>query len=254
MKKDNLKLKIIVIGIVIFSLFYFINLSEKESQLNVHYYKDGVEVFSQENSLSIITPPGQSFDQISFDIIGENLGNYPIENIQVSDAGPIQFKNAIPSLSKSLNPKETKILWISDRMDAVQFESFSQPVKFWINISGDSPYISDKIYNYMDLDISFEQISCLTLVENAINVEEIFIDEFGCQHWNYDILISSAYYTCAVGTICRNYYGSSECSPYGFCYEPYGCFPYVCYSPKAPQYWAYHPATYNHYDDYGGIE
>jgi len=154
-KKKNPLVLVILVGILLISFFYLINLNEEEEVgFKVHYYKDGIEVF-QSNTLSVIQVDTSSYDEISFEIIGENLGNYPITNMQVDSAGPIQLKDSLPTLSKSLSPKEKKTLWISDRMDVHQFESLTQPIKFWVNISGESPYIQGKIYDYMELEMEF---------------------------------------------------------------------------------------------------
>jgi len=156
-KKKNPLVLVVLVGILLISFFYFFSLSESGgSGLIVHYYKDGVEV-TPINSLSVIQIDTSSYDEISFEIIGENLGDYQINNMQVDSAGPIQLKDSLPTLSKSLSPKETKTLWISDRIDVHQFESLTQPIKFWVNISGESPYIQGKIYDYMELEMEFNR-------------------------------------------------------------------------------------------------
>lgn len=161
-KKKNINVVVILmvaLVVLLISLICFIN-QKGGSRFIVHYYKDGVEV-NTETSLSVIQVETFNYDEISLDIIGENIGDYPIINMQIYDAGPVQFKDSLPTLSKSLNASETKTLWISDRIDVHQFESLSQPVKFWVNISGESPYVSGKIYDYIETDLYFETVPAL---------------------------------------------------------------------------------------------
>jgi len=155
--KNNNKLIVILIIALAIGFFYYNSLGVDGSGLKVHYYKDGVEVF-QIDSLSVIQVDTSSYDEISFEIIGENTGDYPITNMLVDSAEPIEFKDSLPTLSKSLAVGETKTLWISDRIDVHQFESLSQPIKFWVNISGESPYVSGKIYDYIELEMEFGTI------------------------------------------------------------------------------------------------
>ena len=126
--------------------------------LNVHYYKDGVEVFPYKGLFSIVTPPGRSFDQISLDIAGTATG-VPFSNIRIVDTTPTAFKNALPSTSKSLTIGESKTLWASSLIDTIQFESMIQPVRFRFNFSAINDYTKETVYggDYVDLTIEKEQ-------------------------------------------------------------------------------------------------
>ena len=168
-KKNNTLIPLILIGILGISFYYFLILDKTESGIHIHYYKDGIEV-SPPNIFSVVQINTSFYDQISLEIIGENTGDYPISNMQVSSASPIQFEDALPSLLKSLEVGETKTLWISDKIDVHQFESLEQPVKFWVNISGESPYAQRKIYDYIDINLIFGDLSPL-IVTDSITID-----------------------------------------------------------------------------------
>lgn len=152
-----------VIGIVL--LFIVISnpqfLKQQEEGmigLDPHYYKDGVEIFPEKGffGFTIVTPPGGSYDQIAFDISATNTGGVPIIDIQIIDAFPLVFKNALPTTTQNLEVGDSKILWTSDLMNTEQFESVS-PVNFWIEVSGretftDTTIFPDRAYSG---DISF---------------------------------------------------------------------------------------------------
>ena len=160
MKNDNTIFWIIGIVILLVVVANYYQAPEEEEMIGLtpHYYKDGVEVFPTKGFLgfSVVTPPGGSYDQISFDISATNL-DVPITNIQVVDASPIAFKNALPTTTQSLAIGENKTLWTSGLMDTVQFEAVS-PVNFWIEVSGKNTYTDETIYpdrSYSG-DISFQ--------------------------------------------------------------------------------------------------
>jgi hypothetical protein len=124
-----------IIGIVIV-LLVLANYQSKQEMVGLtpHYYKDGVEVFPTKGLFSVVTPPGGSYDQIAFDVVITNIGNIPIENVQIVNATPIEFKNALPTTIIYLGVGES-FLWTSDLMNTSKFEEIS-PVNFWVNISG----------------------------------------------------------------------------------------------------------------------
>jgi len=146
---------IILIGIISMWVYFgFVKSSEKPFGINVHYYKDGVEVFPQSVLQSVVTPPGIEIDQISFDIIGSNTGETNL-NVQIIDASPQPFKDALPTTTKILDVEETKTLWQSGLIDVLQFESYEQPVKFWINISGKAENLEEEIFVEHSVDLTF---------------------------------------------------------------------------------------------------
>ena len=147
---------LIVIGIILVgALFYTSQVPEEDFSLNVHYYQDGIEIFPEQNFFTIVNPPGESYDQIAFDIPVTNL-DIPITNMQIVDAYPLVFKYALPTTAQTLESGETKILWTSGLMDTIQFESIS-PVNFWIKISGYDTFNKETIYSESySGDISFE--------------------------------------------------------------------------------------------------
>ncbi len=117
--KNNKNLIFYIIGAVLLVALIINFQIPKETEmigLNVHYYKDGVEVFPTKGFLgfSIVTPPGGSFDQISLSINGVAGGEIPFSNIQITDATPTAFKNALPTTTQSLLEGQSKTLWTSD--------------------------------------------------------------------------------------------------------------------------------------------
>ena len=197
----------------------------------VHYYKDGVEVF-QSNTLTIIDIDSSLYDEIAIDIIGENTGDYPISNMLVDSAGPIQFKNALPSLSKSLNVGETKTLWISDRINVLELGGLPQPIKFWVNISGESPYVSGKIYYYVGQEFEIvttctESWTCTDYGSCSITGSpgtktRICTDSNSCGTIDDRPLLSTS---CCIPLTCADFgYGTfyNGCTGNIFCQEPTG--------------------------------
>ncbi len=84
-----------------------------------------------------VTPPGEFYTHISFDIFGSNTGDYPVTNIQIVDATPTIFLDALPTTKQSLAVGESnKLLWNSSLIEVEPLINYIQPVTFWINISG----------------------------------------------------------------------------------------------------------------------
>ena len=136
-----------IIGAVILVALILSSQVPKETgmiSLTPHYYRDGVEVFPERSLFTIITPPGGSYDQIKFDILGSATGEIPFSNIQIVNAYPTAFKNSLPSTSQSLIEGQSKILWTSNFIDAGQFEG--QLINFWVEISAVDEYTSETIY------------------------------------------------------------------------------------------------------------
>ena len=163
-------------------IIYNIFIDQDDTAIKVRYYKDGIEVNVQEDSKlfglfqqTIINPGGEAYDQISFDIFVTNTGNVSID-LQIIDASPLVFKNALPATIKTLLVEESGILWSSDLIDVDQFESYPQPVKFLINISGEYLYASSTSYEYTELYLEFisEEIDYLYIEEQLQN--DISID------------------------------------------------------------------------------
>lgn len=132
---------------------------EEDFSMRINYYKDGVQVFHK-NLFSIVTG---SYDQISFNIYGTNEGIFNITDMQIVDASPIEFKNALPTTNQTLGAGEiNKLLWTSDLINATIFESFPQPVDFWFNISG----------NAEDVEVVYEEGGINLTIEGGTPVEE----------------------------------------------------------------------------------
>ena len=154
-KKNDSWILIIVIIIGILFLNNYQNKQPDSMGFKVHYYKNNIEVFPQ-NTFSIVTPPGGNFDAISLEIQGTNTGSYDFTEMKIADATPSAFKAALPTTTNTLLAGQTKSLWTSSLMATSQFESFSQPVRFWVDISGKNAYNGNTIHQtgYIDLAIT----------------------------------------------------------------------------------------------------
>jgi len=102
-----------------------------------------------------VTPPGEIYTHISFDIFGTSIGDYPITNIQIINATPIEFKEALPLTIQSLAVGDTnKLLWTSDLIEVGPLIDYSQPLTFWLNLSG---VVSEYIfYEQGSIDLTIE--------------------------------------------------------------------------------------------------
>ena len=104
---------------------------------------------------SWVTPPGTNYTEISFDIFGTNTGDYPVTNMQIVDAGPIEFKDALPNIIQSLAIGETnKLLWVSDLINVTPLEDYPQPITFGVNVSGDVGIYTS--YEQASIDLTIE--------------------------------------------------------------------------------------------------
>jgi len=117
--------------------------------------KDGVEVFPTKGLFSsVITGAGTYgvYDQISFDIYGSNDGGVNI-NMQIVNASPIAFKNALSTTTQILEAnKHDKLLWNSTLMNTVDFESES-PINFTVSVFGEGESTNKTIVSSTNLTI-----------------------------------------------------------------------------------------------------
>ncbi len=156
------------------------SIKEKEEGmvgLKIHYYdRAGNEIFLGKGFTIVDGTP--DVYEIAFDISAINQ-DVPIENIQVVNAFPQAFEDALVSATpQSLAPQETKILWTSDKMLAEQFESIS-PVNFWIELSGEDSVgtiYPDRAYSG---DINFEK-ECPITSGSECTTCEIAKDIYNC--------------------------------------------------------------------------
>lgn len=145
---------IIIILAILLIGFLYIQKPKEPVSMTIHYYREGKEVYSQKNLFSMVTPPGENYDQISFDISATNTGNAPIKNMKIIDASPIELKNTLPATIKSLGVGESKILWSSGLIDTQPLEG--QVVNFWVKVSGEEEYTQQTIYSEGNSAIRFE--------------------------------------------------------------------------------------------------
>ena len=104
-KQDNIIIWIIGIAIV-FLVLTQTNIFKKQEAfgLNVHYYKDGVEVFPTKDLFSVVKG---TYDEIAFAIYGSETGGTPITDLIITDASPQPLKDALPTTIQTLNALET---------------------------------------------------------------------------------------------------------------------------------------------------
>ncbi|KKN08551.1 hypothetical protein LCGC14_1055510 [marine sediment metagenome] len=199
MKNDNNTiLWIIGIVAVVFLILPNFQTSKETGIIGLipHYYKDGVEVFPEKGlfGFTIVTPPGGSYDQIAFDISATNQ-DVPISNIQVVDASPQTFKDALVGTTpQTLAIQETKTLWISNLMGTAQFESMTQPIRFFMNISAVNDYTGEIEYatGYIDLTIESERpIETFSLVDSTEYSVSIYGDSAWHDIHNYGTVTTS---------------------------------------------------------------
>ncbi len=190
----------LIILIIAGSFFLFKDSNNENVGINVHYYQDGVEVFPNKGTMqSLITPPGGSYNQISFDIIGTNTGGVPIIDMKIIDASPIPFKDALPIIIQTLSVEESKTLWSSEIINTPQFESYPQPVKFWLNVSGKDEQSGEINYNEHSISLTFNQIDELEYTGEHWGITPSEIDNpysittNGTNIWIADLMGSQVY-------------------------------------------------------------
>jgi hypothetical protein len=160
-----------IIGIIV--LFLVITqtdlLKPKQTEfatISVQYYNDGVEVIPQKSLFSIVTPPGGSYNQISFSI-GATATGKSYSNIRVVSATPTAFLSALPTNSTNLSIGQSKTLFVSSLMTASQFETMPQPVRFWVNISAKDDYTGQTVYVQGSLNLTIMPASSAMWTANA---------------------------------------------------------------------------------------
>jgi len=159
MVEKNINLILILIFGMFLAVFLLSNIKSEEGlSLKLHYYKDGVEVFPSSKSLTLVTPPGEIFDELSIDIIGKNPSQVDIIDMEIINAEPTQLLSAFQSASiETLLSLETKTLWSSDRISTSQFETpDGNLVKFKVEVVGTDFFSGEQIIREGEQDFIFE--------------------------------------------------------------------------------------------------
>ncbi len=257
-KQDNSILWIIGIVLIV-ALIINSQVPKQEGMigLNVHYYKDGVEVFPQKGFLgfSVVMPPGESFNQIAFNITGTTTGEIPFSNIQIIDASPTAFKDALPITTQTLSIDQDKTLWISSLIDTVQFESMPQPVRFWVNISAVDDYTEETFYADGFIDLTIEGETCVpaSCTSGRTDEEISCIDGIctrTCSYYTYSCINPTVIYAPSgienFNVICPTCYKTVSTSSYSidktnYCWKinSYSTFTNIVYIGKTVQVWGY---------------
>jgi hypothetical protein len=140
---------VVIILLVLYNQNYKKN-SDQSVGLKVHYYLNGKEVSN--NLFSMVG--GEYYDQIAIDITAYAVGNF--YNIKIDDAGPSPFKNALPTTTRYLSSGENKVLWTSGLINTSQLESYSQPIRFYVNVSGISNTTQSIYYSKANIDLTIK--------------------------------------------------------------------------------------------------
>ena len=118
-----MKTKIIVI-LLVFLLIPTILAEDFKVELKPHYFKDGRMVLKN-----------TSYNGIVFEISGTNsLEKSRILELQIVDASPQIFKDALNYSTSSLRILQERILWLSNLMDIDDF--IEGNITFWIEVKG----------------------------------------------------------------------------------------------------------------------
>ena len=165
----------IIGGIFLVGLLIYSQVPKETGMISLtpHFYKDGVEVVPEKSLFTIITPPGGSYDQISFSIPGTASGEIPFSNIQIVDSYPLAFKNSLPSTTQSLTAGQSKTLWTSSLIDTEQFEG--QTINFWIEISAVNDYTEETVYadRAYSGDVQFEP-DCIINDDYSCSLNDVY--------------------------------------------------------------------------------
>jgi len=97
--------------------------------VEVQYFKEGVEVTGLFGAYI-------EYDQVRFNIFATSEGS-TLSGIELVDASPLIFKEALPTTSfATLEPFEkNKLIFTSDFVDAIALSNLPQPVDFWLEVS-----------------------------------------------------------------------------------------------------------------------
>ena len=226
MKNDKTVFYIIG-GVFLVALITFSQIPKEEGMISLtpHYYKDGVEVFPIKGLFSIVTPFGKppfETDQILFDISGTAGIDTSFSNIQIVDADPPEFKEALLHITpQSLNRGQTKKLWGEGdyvAIDTVQFEG--QTINFWVNISAVNDYTRETVYaDVYSGDIKFEAESQTT---ESFFGELFSIITLGGQTYHLDSNVEKVSFSPSQTRTFVNYFGSGYLT--GMSYVSTGLF------------------------------
>ena len=254
-----------IIGAVILVAFLISSQVPNEEMISLtpHYYREGVEVFPEKGFFSIITPPGGSYDQISFDITVTNNGDIPftdlranyigirdgnhnwIKYIYLNEQGDGNYPGVLIGDGNLLISGEMSVM--SKLINVSEFESLSQPTKFGVGVSAINTYtnINWGVDSQEWLSLTIEEEPWIYTGESyALDSEntgsnDIFWD--GNNWWTLDAKVDSVFkydsnwqYT---GT--KYYIGDIEVCGEGFYFDGIywwvvGCGDYAPYVPGSP--------------------
>ena len=97
-------------------------------RLKIYYYREGNRIpFFYLN---------QTYDGISFEVVGRS-DKYPISNLSILNAIPIEFRNSLPDTIQELRIRQTRTLWESEIIGINNFE-IGESVTFQVSVMGTS--------------------------------------------------------------------------------------------------------------------
>lgn len=153
-KKISLVLGLIMLVLVTVAIIHNSYLENQKEGMSISYYKDGKKV---DNSLFSVSPPGTLYDQIRLTISGNNDGTLEIFNMSIIDADPIELRNALPKVTQNLNVGQSKILWVSSLINVSQLVIYHQPVRLFVNVSGEAEG-NQKLYKPYELYLNVTMV------------------------------------------------------------------------------------------------
>ena len=191
-KKDNTLFWIS--GIIILLVFVLPNIQKQNefATINVHYYKNGVEVQPQRQFFSVVTPPGGSYDSIAFSVTAQNTGAAPINSVSITSftGGTTSFLSSFTSTSFGNLAVGQSITLTSNPISTLQFETLTQPVQFIIQVGGTNTYNNQPLNQQGSVSLTIQHSS----TPGSLCYQESANVSIGCGGLNTGYYSLSPYY------------------------------------------------------------
>ena len=151
MKKNYTLQAFLILGIIIVAAILYQYNKKDETSLKVHYYVNGKEV-----NKGLFSMVGNTYyNQIKIDVIITAFQSN-FTNLRINNASPLVFKNSLPTTVKTIPYGQRTILWSSSLINTSLLETYPQPIRFYVNVSG-TAVATGGAYSasaYVDLNIS----------------------------------------------------------------------------------------------------
>lgn len=156
----------IILILLLVGAFLYLQAEPQPLGITVDYYNKGKKV-------SGLFAAYIKYDQIRINIHASNAEALKISNIQLVDASPPIFKENMPIISlETLEPGEkNKLILSSNLINTDSFVLMSQPVVFWVKISGKDEY-DNTIYEESSMSLTFvDKVSPIEFKQIASNTD-----------------------------------------------------------------------------------